>query len=368
MLNRSVRRRLRTAGATRIVVSGLVAAALVAAALVAVPVAPVSADPTAPTSPAASAGVEGSVITPAATELVQGRTLTVDYTTEVPDPTNWIGVYPAGSAPGSVPSTQWQYVTEAEGSVSFPGLGAGDWDVYLLAKDGYDVLAGPVTVRIVPDPDAPQPGDPGAPVEVDPVETSNRTDEVVLREGFAPNGAEGWTVAFDERMAGEGSDAFRGWQFLTRGEWTSGLDGMRGRFGRAHETVAVADAQQFGNVAFRSVLTSEPVPASGLGEARLTFASHYRGAAGQSGVVRVSFDGGEPVELLRLDSATVADGYDGRQLNYTHDVTFPVPRGPSGRRSPGSSPPARTHATGRSIRSPCTRCSPKPRARRRRRG
>src|SRR5690606_30328700 len=61
--------------------------------------------------------------------------------------------------------------------------------------------------------------------------------------------------------------------------------------------------------------------------ARLTFDSHYRGAAGQSGAVAVSFDGGESSEILRLDSETVADGYDARQMNHSQDVVIEVPEG-----------------------------------------
>lgn len=171
------------------------------------------------------------------------------------------------------------------------------------------------------------PGNPDAPVEIDPVTTTRETDEVIAREGFGPGGADGWTVTFDDAMADAGTAAYRGWSFTTRADWTADVDQMRTRFGRAQATIAVADPQQFGDVPFDATLTSAPVPVAGLGAVRLTFDSHYRGAPGQAGVVEVRFDGGEPREILRLDSATVADGCDARQMNSAQDVTLDVPAG-----------------------------------------
>ncbi|QBR75360.1 DUF4073 domain-containing protein [Microbacterium sediminis] len=101
---------------------------------------------------------------------------------------------------------------------------------------------------------------------------------------------------------------------------------MRRRFARAQDTFAVADARQYGG-ALDTTLASAPVDVAGLGAVRLTFDSHYRGSAGQAGTVGVSFDGGETTEILRLDSQTVTDGYDARQMNYVQDITVEVPAG-----------------------------------------
>ncbi|WP_435769867.1 DUF4073 domain-containing protein [Nocardioides sp. SYSU DS0651] len=292
------------------------------AAALAVPVDPAAAQPPLPAATVAA----GSSITVSAEQLRYGQTLQVDYATDQPHQLNWVGVYRAGQTPGSVSSTMWEYTPAATGSVSFTGLAPGDWQVFLLARDGYDVLAGPVQVEVLGDPAAGQPGDPDAPVTIDPVATDNSTDETVLREGFGRD-RDGWTVAFDDSMTGRGADAYRGWRFVTRQTWTSDVDGMRGRFGRAHETIAVADAEQYGDLPFSTTLTSAPVPVTGLGAVRLTFDSHYRGAPGQSGVVRVSFDGGRTSEVLRLDSASVDDGYDALQMNHRQDVTVEVPLG-----------------------------------------
>lgn len=73
---------------------------------------------------------------------------------------NWIGIYRDGAVPGGPASLDWRYVPEATGTVTWgPGdrdgwthnvasIGAGDYDVYLLEDDGYDVLAGPVDLTV----------------------------------------------------------------------------------------------------------------------------------------------------------------------------------------------------------------------------
>lgn len=305
--------------------------AIIAAAavgLIAVPSAPAIASDSfgVTVAPAASAQA-GSTLTAESPDLFEGDAIELSWTTDAPHTTNWVGVYPQGVAPGSTSSTQWAYTAAESGTVSFSGLNAGVWDVYLLAQDGYDVLSGPVTVTIAVDPDRPQPGDPNASVDIDPIVTSNDTDEIIAREGFGAAGAEGWSVSFDDTMADHGTGDYRGWQFTTRDEWTGEVDEMRKRFGRAQDTIVVADAQQFADQPFDSTLTGSAVPVTGLGAVRLTFDSHYRGAAGQAGTVSVSFDGDEPIEILRLDSESVVDGYDARQMNYAQDVTVDVPAG-----------------------------------------
>lgn len=257
------------------------------------------------------------------TSLTAGAELDIEYSTDQPHDLNWIGIYGAGEQPGDVNSTLWAYATGTEGSRSFTlDLAAGQYDIWFLAEDGYDVLDGPHTITVTADPTKPQPGDPDAPVEIDPVSTDTSTDGVIHREGFSVEGApEGWTVASE----GDAAD-YSAWTFTTRADWTSGIDELRGRFARPLGALAVADAQQSGG-ALDTTLTSAPVPVDGLASARLTFDSHYRGAAGQSGVVRVSFDGAESAEILRLDSESVADGYDARQMNYAQDVVVEVPEG-----------------------------------------
>ena len=96
--------------------------------------------------------------------LAQSASITADHDFYIPgDPIvvsffggpgakkDWVGVYPEGVVPGSQGSTLWNYVDNTrggntgftEGQVSFPtGLSfAGKWYAYLLANDGYTILA-----------------------------------------------------------------------------------------------------------------------------------------------------------------------------------------------------------------------------------
>ena len=59
---------------------------------------------------------------------------------------DWVGIYPRGEVPDGNPvSTKWAYVTGAAGSRTFPAtapLGVGQWTAWLLANDGYNLVAG----------------------------------------------------------------------------------------------------------------------------------------------------------------------------------------------------------------------------------
>ncbi|MEW2165264.1 endonuclease/exonuclease/phosphatase family protein [Streptomyces sp. NPDC007084] len=74
----------------------------------------------------------------------RGTKLAVTWSTDAPDPKNWIGVYPADRLPaGGSSSLVWAYVPGASGETTLDtsGLSGGPYIVYLLAKDGYGVLA-----------------------------------------------------------------------------------------------------------------------------------------------------------------------------------------------------------------------------------
>lgn len=301
----------------------LIAAALALGALFA------SSGLTAGASPAIAA--EASQITLAATEVDAGGTVEVEYATDRPSDANWVAIYAADvPEPCSACGMAWEYAPGASGTVevalhdrSGGDLAAGEYRIEYLYDDGYERIAEPAPFTIEGEPGTAAPGDPNAPVEIDPVATDAGTDGVIAREGFPSGLPDGWSI---DTAGAEGSDAYRGWSFTTREEWAASIDEMRDRFARPLGTFAVADAQQFGG-ALDTTLTGAPVAVDGLGAIRLTFDSHYRGAAGQSGTVSVSFDGGETAEILRLDPESVADDYDARQLNYAQDVEVDVPVG-----------------------------------------
>jgi hypothetical protein len=64
---------------------------------------------------------------------------------------NWVGIYPAGVTPGSQSSLAWAYTPNQSGAVTLSTgklNGAGQYDVYYLANDGYSVLAGPFRLTV----------------------------------------------------------------------------------------------------------------------------------------------------------------------------------------------------------------------------
>nr|WP_201471190.1 DUF4073 domain-containing protein [Microbacterium hydrocarbonoxydans] len=298
------------------------------AALLAAPIAASAqvADP-APVAGDASVAAAGSSFSLPAGSLVAGITIDIAYETDAPDPKNWIGFYRDGDVPGGEGdlSASWSYAPEASGTVSVAAPGTpGTYTVWFLAKDGYEPLADSQTVTVTAGAAELTPGDPEASVDIDPVSTGLATDGVLLREGFADGLPAGWAVDADADADAVAAE-YRGWVPTTRADWTAEIDEMRARFARPLGGFFVADAQQSGAAPFSSTLTSAPVDVEFLRSLRLSFDSHYRGAAGQTGLVRASFDGGEWTELLRLDSASVTDDYDPLQLNYMQDIAVDVP-------------------------------------------
>ncbi|WP_030234556.1 endonuclease/exonuclease/phosphatase family protein [Streptomyces sp. NRRL S-350] len=77
------------------------------------------------------------------TDPTEGDRLTFHWTTDAPDAKNWVGVYDGGRTPGTGSSLLWKYVPDASGDVRLDtsALTGGPYTAYLLAKDGYGVLA-----------------------------------------------------------------------------------------------------------------------------------------------------------------------------------------------------------------------------------
>lgn len=153
---------------------------------------------------------------------------------------------------------------------------------------------------------------------------------------FSKDGPAGWTVDNSQMPTnaatgaswsdpGMGVTEFKGWTFLDRDWWvaTAG-DQTRSQFTLASGTVAVADPDEWddlgnpdGNVGYFTSFFSSPsfsiagAPANGI---TLKFASSWRPEAkddtgpdgqqtnDQTAIVRVSFDGGAAVEVLRWTS------------------------------------------------------------------
>lgn len=172
--------------------------------------------------------------------------------------------------------------------------------------------------------------------DFDSVVLGPNVDEGVAGEAvFSKDGPAGWTVDNSQmpKIEGVGSwedpgigvTEFKGWTFLDRNWWvqTAG-DQDRSQFTLSTGTVAVADPDEWDDIGnpdgtigyFTSFFSSPNIPVSGLGANSITlkFASSWRpegaddtGPDGQktndqTAVVRVSFDGGAAVEVLRWTS------------------------------------------------------------------
>jgi hypothetical protein len=98
-------------------------------------------------------------VRPSLNRYAPGEPITVAFTNGPANPKDWIGIYKADQAPGSVASTRWLYLDgttsgtsgKSSGSVTFPaGLtAAGQYRVYLLENDGYTSLGSePITIAV----------------------------------------------------------------------------------------------------------------------------------------------------------------------------------------------------------------------------
>ncbi|GAA4590969.1 hypothetical protein GCM10023194_49050 [Planotetraspora phitsanulokensis] len=95
-------------------------------------------------SPLSRAVTSGSTVTlTSPTAPQKGDRLTFHWTTDAPDPKNWIGIYDGDRKPGTGTAIVWAYVTGESGDLTLDTskLAGGPYTAYLLAKDGYGILA-----------------------------------------------------------------------------------------------------------------------------------------------------------------------------------------------------------------------------------
>ncbi|MEV7603162.1 endonuclease/exonuclease/phosphatase family protein [Kitasatospora sp. NPDC089797] len=85
---------------------------------------------------------------------VEGDRLTFHWTTDAPDAKNWVGIYDGSRQPGTGSSLLWKYTPGTSGDLQLDtsALTGGPYTAYLLAKDGYGILAqtGPFSFRPKP--------------------------------------------------------------------------------------------------------------------------------------------------------------------------------------------------------------------------
>ncbi|MGV9267648.1 endonuclease/exonuclease/phosphatase family protein [Kitasatospora sp. NPDC003701] len=101
-----------------------------------------------------AAGSTLALASPAAP--AEGDKLTFHWTTTAPDAKNWVGIYDGTRQPGNGASLLWKYTPGTSGDVQLDtsALTGGPYTAYLLAKDGYGILAqtAPFTFRPKPAP------------------------------------------------------------------------------------------------------------------------------------------------------------------------------------------------------------------------
>ncbi|MFC8451496.1 endonuclease/exonuclease/phosphatase family protein [Kitasatospora sp. NPDC057223] len=89
----------------------------------------------------------------------EGDKLTFHWTTGAPDTKNWVGVYDGTRQPGTGSSLLWKYTPGASGDVQLDtsALTGGPYTAYLLAKDGYGILAQSAPFSFRPKPSVQRP-------------------------------------------------------------------------------------------------------------------------------------------------------------------------------------------------------------------
>jgi hypothetical protein len=130
----------------------------------------------------------------------------------------------------------------------------------------------------------------------------------------------GWTVENINHT--DGTLEFNGWTFLDPVFWNATAGQDRDEFTRGQNIIAVADPDEWddnGNPSssgqFNSFLRTPSISLSGqqAGSLNLHFDSSWRPFANQTGTVTVRYDGGNEIELLRLDDS-VPDDLNGEIL------------------------------------------------------
>ncbi len=87
--------------------------------------------------------VYAPVLTCSSTTYLQGDPIVFNYVSPKFSSSDWIGIYPKDTIPGSAnPSIDWKYLPDSAGTMTFTTtLDPGIYDAHLLCCDGYNILA-----------------------------------------------------------------------------------------------------------------------------------------------------------------------------------------------------------------------------------
>lgn len=168
-------------------------------------------------------------------------------------------------------------------------------------------------------------------------------DEATVGEAvWTKTAPEGWT-ADDSGVPGagdpetDGVTEWAGWGFATRAWWAETAGGQRREeFLRGSGTIAIADGDEWddaprdpGNMA--TFMTTPAISLDGIepGSVQLRFDSSWRPEVIQTGTVTVSFDGGDPIDVVRLESESGSVNFKDHAPNDTITASIDNPAGAS---------------------------------------
>ncbi len=157
----------------------------------------------------------------------------------------------------------------------------------------------------------------------------------------------GWTID-DSGVPGIGSGAdtdgvveWAGWSFANREWWaaTAG-DQRRTEFLKGTGTIAVADSDEWDDLPnpdsnpdvtqnYKTFLTTRPIDisAQAAGTLHLKFDSSWRDEEPQKVNIRVTYDGGAPVEVLRWESGETSPNFHDDMVNESVSMALGNPAG-----------------------------------------
>ncbi len=153
---------------------------------------------------------------------------------------------------------------------------------------------------------------------------------------------EGWTIVDDVpglNDAGVGVTEWKGWSFADRAWWAeAGGDQRRTEFTKGTGAVAVADGDEWDDLGdpadlgnMNTFLSTPALPLGGVeaGSVVLRFDSSWRPENAQTALVTASFDGGDPVEVVRFDSDSASPNFKDHAPNDTITAWVNNPAGAS---------------------------------------
>ncbi|MFZ4656334.1 MAG: fibronectin type III domain-containing protein [Caldilineaceae bacterium] len=281
-------------------------------------------------------------VTVAAATLTGAEPITVTWRNFPGNALDWIAIAPASAPTDTRPTDYWSYTNaDFHGVFAFPPQPvSGAYEARAYIDNSLEPVAvAPFTIQGSVEPTAtPTPTSPDTCLlheEFENLPLGPAVDEQIPAEiiGWTAQAPAGWTTANADGMA-QGTTEWQGWSFATLDFWVKADDQERSNFTRAQGAFAIADPDEWDDTnnpaataPFESVLNSPAIDVSDVQTVLISFDSHYRQEDPQKAQLVVSFDGGEPVELLRYDStATAANGGADAQ-NQLVQLTTAVPAG-----------------------------------------